>query len=470
MKKHSIKYNFIMKSSAMAMSVLVPLLIYPYVSRVLMPEGIGKVNFAQSVIYYFTVLAQLGTPTYGIRECAKVRDNKIELSNTVHEILLINILTSIISYTLLFACVATIPQLKNDKVLFLVMSITTIAQIIGVDWLYSGLEMYDYLAILSIAFKLLMIIGTFLFVKTSVDYVWYGAMIVVGTSGYGIVNFMVMGKVINYRHHGPWNIKKHLKPIIVFFAMSIAVTVYTQMDSVMLGFISGTIENGYYDSAVKAKLVLVSIITSLGTVIMPRASYHLEKGESLEFYNLSKKAMSVVVAVSVPLCIYFMMFARQTIMVLSGERFINSIMPMKLIMPTLVLIGMSNIIGIQMMVPMGKEKEVMYSEICGAVVNVIFNSVLIPHYGASGAAMGTVMAEIAVVLVMVYYIRDKLKILFSELAIARILCAVCLSAGTSFWIKLLDIGDFLKLLISSILFFGVYSIIVLPVYLRRNKV
>ena len=411
MKIRSVQHNFIMKSMMTAANVIVPLIIYPYICRVLNPAGVGAVSFAQSIIYYFQIFALLGVPTYGIRACARVRDDKEELSRTVHEILFINLITGIISYAALFICMAAVPQIRNEKALFLVASLSIICSIISCEWLYSGLEQYDFMAIASLSFKILMVIATFLFIKNENDYVIYAGVYVLGTTGWGIVTFLNLKKVIYVKNLGNYDIKRHLKPVGIFFAMAIATTIYTQMDSVMIGFIKGTLENGYYDAAVKTKMVIVGCITSLGAVLLPRSAYYLENGKRDEFFKISSKALKLMTATSLLVCIICIAVAEPIILLLSGKQFVNSIIPMKIIMPSIIFIGITNITGIQMMIPLGREKQVLYSEIVGAVINLIVNSLLIPKLGASGAAIGTVTAEFAVFIVQIISIRDILPLL-----------------------------------------------------------
>lgn len=453
----------------MVATVLAPLVIYPYVTRVLGPEGIGRVNFAQSVVFYFTMLAQLGIPTYGIRECAKVRDDKAVLSRTVQEILIINAITCAVAYLLFFICVFTVPQMRADKTLFIVMASSTLLNVIGVEWLYNSLEKYDYLAALTFATKLLMIALVFICVKAENDVVKYGALYTLGSIGWGLVTFFRLGKQVDLKPAGGYDLKRHLKPIGVFFAMSVATTVYTMMDSAMLGFMKGTVENGYYDSAVKVKMALVSFVTAMGTVMLPRSAYKLSKGDVEAFEELAKKAMGFVISVSVPCCVYFAMFAKPAILLLSGNAFYNSIMPMRLIMPTVILIGITNIAGIQMMIPLGREKGVLYAEIAGAVVNIIVNAVLIPKMGASGAAIGTVVAETVVLLMEMWFIRDLLGKVISGANIAKTALATCAGAVASYWVLGKNYGNFMALLISFLCFALAYGIVLsIPVIKARR--
>ncbi len=436
-----------------------PLITFPYVSRVLMPTGTGLVSFANSIIAYFALFAQLGIPTYGIRACAKVRDDKEKLSKVVQELLIINSIISVLVYIVFFASLMIVPKMRNNKTLFIVMSATILFNVIGIEWMYKALEQYTYIAIRSIIFKFIALILMFLLVRSKNDYVWYGVITIFAASASNILNFFNAHKYISLKPIGNYNFKQHLKAITIFFAMSCATTIYTNLDSAMIGFIKGVTENGYYSAAVKIKIVLVSVVTSLGTVLLPRASYYIENGLNDEFKRISNKAINFVFVIAVPMMIYFIIFAPESIFFLAGDAYSKSILPMQIIMPTLLFIGLTNIMGLQMLVPMGKEKYVMSSEIVGAVVDLILNASLIPIFGASGAAIGTVVAEFAVWIVQFLCLRDYIKQIYSNINYGYICCAVFVSMIPAFFIKRLGWNCFLTLVVSAILFFGIYVII-----------
>lgn len=465
-KIKSVKFNFIMNSILTASAMIFPIITYPYVSRILQPEGIGTVSFANSVITYFSMFAQLGIPTYGIRACAKVRDDKEKLTRTVQEIMLINMLTCLIVYMAFLGSLYFVPQFRQEKTLYLIMGSLILFNTIGVEWLYKGLEQYSYITVRSIVFKFIALLAMFLLVHEKEDYVIYGGITIFAAAGSNFLNFINLRKYIYLRPMGEYNFRQHIKPISVFFAMSIATTIYTNMDNVMLGFIKGTTENGYYDAAVKIKNILVSFVSSLGTVLLPRVSYYIETGEKEEFSRITKKALNFVFLLSVPLCVYFIIFARPSIYLLSGTMFENSILPMRLIMPTLVFIGLTNIIGLQILVPLGKENQVLYSEIAGAVVNIIVNMFLIPRMGAAGAAIGTVLAEIMVFIVQVYALKDVVVKILKKISYWKIAIALVLASFVSVWVNSMNWGNFLILLFSALLFFGVY---VLTLIIFREK-
>ena len=360
MKKKSLKINFIMNAILTMSSIIFPLITFPYVSRVLLPQGTGKVSFATSVITYFTMFAQLGIPTYGVRACARVRDNYEKLTKTVHELFIINSITCGITYILFLVALFNIPRLSQDKTLFLLMSITLILNVIGVEWVYKALEQYSYITIRSIIFKFIAFIAVFLLIHETKDYVIYGGISIFASSASYVCNFFKIHKYVGVVPLKNYNFKQHFKPIGIFFAMSCATTVYTHLDTLMLGFMTTDTDVGLYNAAVRIKTILVSIVTSLGVVLLPRSSYYLEKGLKDEFFKITKKGMNFVVLVAAPMMIYFILFAREGIYFLSSSAYEGSIIPMQIIMPTLLFIGMTNIMGIQMLVPLGREKMVLY--------------------------------------------------------------------------------------------------------------
>ena len=229
----------------------------------------------------------------------------------------------------------------------------------------------------------------------------------------------------------------------------------------MLGFMKGDVDVGYYGAAVKIKGILVSLVTSASAVLLPRASFYVDRKMLDEFYHLLKKTMHFVFLLACPLTLYFIIFAREGIFFLSGEAYAGSILPMQIIMPTLIFIGMTNIIGIQMLVPLGLEKQVLYSEIAGAIVDLILNAVFIPKFASSGAAIGTLVAEIVVLIWQLGVIRNRKVNLYSEIKFYKVIIALVIAIAASIWVKGLFSSYFLILLVSAVCFFASYGVILL---------
>ena len=460
-KQKSIKINFIMNIILTMSSFLFPLITFPYISRILLANGTGKVDFATSVINYFNMIAQLGIPTYGIRVCAQVRDDRQKLTRVAHELLIINLIMSIISYIILFNAIQFIPRFHSDKELLMIISFTIILTSIGMEWLYKALEQYTYITIRSIIFKFIALVAMFMLIHSQSDYVIYGAISIFASSASNIFNFINAHKYIGFKPVGNYHFLKHLKPIFVFFGMACATTVYTNLDTVMLGFMKSDVDVGYYNAAVKMKNIFVSVVTSLGTVLLPRASYYIKSGDRSSFNKVSKQAMNVVVLISLPLVVYFFIYAKYGILLLSGKAFLNSVVPMRVIMPTIVLIGLSNITGIQILVPLGYERIVLFSEVIGVLVDLVVNWLLIPYFGATGAAVGTLIAEFVVLLVQFPYARREVKNMFSNIKFYKFAIALSLATVSSIIVLYFALPTFIILAISAILFFGVYLVILL---------
>lgn len=460
-KLKSLKLNFIMNAILTMSSFIFPLISFPYVSRVLLPVGTGKVSFAISLISYFSMFAQLGIPTYGVRACAKVRDNREELAKTVHELLFINLVMCVISYVILAATLIFVPRFQGERTLYITVSFTIILTSIGVEWFYKALEQYAYITIRSIIFKFAALIAMFLLVHEQEDYVIYGGISILAASASNIFNFLNIHRYIDLRPIGNYNITRHWKPVAIFFAMSCATTIYTHIDTVMLGFMAADEDVGYYNAAVRIKQILVGIVTSLGTVLLPRASYYIEQGLMDEFRHISKKALNFVFLIAAPMMLYFILYAKQGIYFLSGLSYTGSIIPMQIVMPTLLIIGLTNILGIQILVPLGKETVVLYSEIAGAIVNLIVNALLIPRFASVGAAIGTVAAEFVVLAVQYAALMDDVSGAFRSISYWKIGIGLIFGTICSYWVSFLKLGNFLILTITACLFFGIYGIILL---------
>lgn len=458
-EKISLKKNYIMNMILTMSTFIFPLLVFPYVSRILLPVGTGKVGFATSIITYFSLFAQLGIPTYGIRACAKVRDDKNELSKTVQEILTINIITCVITYIAFAVVLINSPKMHMEKELYLILSVTILLNSMGIEWLYKALEMYTYIAIRSVIFKILAFVLMIVLVQTSQDYIVYGGLTVLASSASNLLNIFNSKKYIEWKPIKGKQYRKHLKAIVVFFSMTCATTIYINVDTIMLGILKSDIDVGYYDAAVKVKRVLVSVITSLGTVLLPRVSYYVEKKMNEEFKKITAKALNYVVVMALPLMVFFMLYAEHSIYFLAGKAYSGAIIPMKIIMPAIFFIGVSNILGIQILIPLGKEKIVLYSEIAGAIINIILNSFFIPIYAASGAAFATVVAEFVVMLFQCIYLWKKVANSLLRIQYYKIFFAIVLALLPSIYIRSLNLSNFVVLLLSAVVFFANYIIV-----------
>ena len=435
MKKASLKENFIMNILLTASSILFPLITFPYVSRILLPEGTGRVAFALSIISYFSMVASLGIPTYGIRACAQMRDDREELTQTVQEIFLINACMTALVYVCYVCALLLVEPMRREKALFLLCGSTLFFNLIGMEWLYKGLEQYRYITIRSVGVKVVAVTLMLLLVRSQSDYLIYGVLTILASVGSNVLNFVNARKYISLTPRRRYQVGRHLRPIFVFFALTVATTIYTNLDVAMLGFLTSDQQVGYYNAAVKIKDLLVSFVTALGAVLLPRISYYVKEGRMEEFSDLIRKAFDFIVFLAAPVGVYFLVMADRSILLASGPAYAGSVGPMRIIMPTIFCIGLTNVIGMQMLVPMGKEKLVVISTCAGAATDVVLNLWLIPKYASSGAALGTLVAEIVVLLVQLWMIRGDLPGLAAAVQIPKVVAALVPAGAVLVWVR-----------------------------------
>lgn len=408
-KIHSIKYNLVMNIIMKVSAVIFPLIMFPYAVRTLGADSYGRVGFAISVTSYFALLASLGIPSYAVRQCAKVRDDSYELAKTVKEILCINSISLCITCLIFFACLFIVPKFNNDKILILVAASSIILQTFGVEWFYQSIEQYDYITFRSIIVRIISLILLFMLVKDSNDYVMFCIVTVVSTVGSNIVNILRLPKLVDLKSNYKLEITKHIKPIFMLFFYYAATTIYTNLDVVMLGFMSDNSTVGYYNASVKIKNVLVSVITALGAVALPRASYYLSNDLIKEFNELIKKSLNYVLVVSLPLAAFCSVLSSDIIGFLAGEGYSESVVSMMIISPSIIFIGIGSITAWQLLIPLGRDKCTLIGAVVGAVVDLVINFLLIPQYGAAGASIGTLVAEFCVIIIHFIGLKDLKK-------------------------------------------------------------
>lgn len=457
MKQKSLKKNAILNMIKTLMSVIYPLLTFPYSSRILGPEGIGKTNFSNSIISYFSIIAGLGIGNYAVREAAKVRDNKIELSKFSKEILIINLISTFTAYVLFFIALVFIPKFNSYKYLLMIFSTTLLFNTIGLNWLYQAIEDYLYITVRTIAFQIVGLILLYTLVKTPDDIVKYAGLIVFSNVGSNILNFFNSRKIINLFIKTKIELKKHIKPIFILFATTVAVSIYTILDSSMLGFLTNDTEVGYYTAATKINRIVLSLVTSVSVVFIPRLSYYLKDNDKSKFYDLTYQSFDILFLFSIPCTFGLFLLSKNITLILSGELFLPSVITMKIMNPIIIIIGLSNLIGNQIFFPLKKEIYTLYSVLIGAFVNFTLNFILIPKYGAQGAAIATISAESCVTIFQLVLLKQFLKLKVVLMKFLKYLSySIIMSIFvyfTSFYITNLYISTFLSIIVGITTYF-----------------
>ena len=449
-------------------NIAVPFITYPYVTRVLGPEGVGRVTFASSIVDYFGMFASLGIPVYGIRAAAKVRSDRQKLGRLLEELLIFNMITAMISLIVLYICILFVPRFSADRILYVILSTEILFTKFGVEWLYKGVEEYAYITKRSLLFKVIAMIFIFLMVRKRERYPLYALALVLSNYASLLINF------VNVRRHAdPVKVKlkdvfSHTKPVVIFFAMSAATLIYTNLDTVMIGIMKGDADVGIYSCAVKIKSALAGIVCSLGAVVLPKLTLYIEAGDKKAFSALTKKAMNVVFMMAVPFIIYFSMYVYDCIVFISGVEFKAAITPMTVGLPVILLVGISNVFGMQMLVPLGKEKYVVLSEVLGGIVDLVLNALLIPKYGCTGAAMGTLAAEFVVTASQFVALGKHRKEIFAGIRFIPIFIAAAVAGAAAYSVKLFYIDLKAELLISGFMFFAIYGFVVYSLVIKKE--
>jgi O-antigen/teichoic acid export membrane protein len=410
MAEVSLKKNIIWNVIRTISTVLFPLISFPYLSRIIGPEGIGKINFATSFVSYFIMLSSIGVPLYGIREIARVRKNKENLISTTQELFILHFAVSIVVYIGFIGIIYLNGKLYDEKLLFFITSFSIILTALGVDWLYQGLEKYEYITIRSLVFSFLSLCAIFIFIHNKEDYILSSAITVFATLGSSILNFYKARKIIFVQRTRKWDFKRHLKSLTTIYIMNFIISIYIQLDTVMLGFLSSPVNVGYYSSAIKITRVLLMIVSSIGTVLLPRLSFYIANEMKAEFDELITKSIMVVFFLSLPTVISEILLSNEIIIFFAGIKFLPAASCMAISAPIIFFIGLTNIFGIQILFPLGFEKKVVISALIGAIISLTLNFILIPRFAHVGAAIATLMTELTVFLIQMLILKNKFSI------------------------------------------------------------
>lgn len=408
MAEKSIKQNAAFSFIKALVSFISPMITFPYASRILMPEGIGKVNFALSIVMNFALIAGLGVVNYATREASKIKEDKKALSIFSKEIISINMISTLIAYVIFLLTIFVVPKFSNYRTLLIILSTYIICIPLSLEWLYSALEEFKYVTIRNCIFQIIAIAYLLIFVRTKDDTPAYAFFGVISSVGCYTCNFIHSRKYIDFKVKAKLNLKKHIKPIFTFFGMSVITTIYSILDSTMLGFLSNDTEVGYYSAAIKISKMSLALITNATLVLLPRLSSYVNENRKEDFNNLVKNSLQVITFIAVPMTFGLIAIAQPLIVLFSGPSYIPATSTMILITPIVFALSISYFTGTQILPAISKEKVSLYSYIAGALTNFTANFILIPKLGAFGAAISTVAAESIVAIIQFIYLRKML--------------------------------------------------------------
>lgn len=472
----SIKKNYIYNLINTVSGILFPLITFPYVSRTLLADGVGQVQFFDSIIAYIALVTSLGIPLYAVRELARIRDDVQARNKMAIELILLHSALTLLGYIIVFTLAVTVQKIQADVPLFLLLSASLFFNAIGVGWFYTAVEDFKYITVRSLLVRVCSVTALFIFVKSREDLLYYAAIQVTATVGNNVFNFIRLRKYI------AWNtsclsglqFKKHLQMSLRLFVLNLIVSLYVILDSVMLGFLKDETAVGYYAGAMRMTKIVLGIVTSLGVVLLPRFSNLISVGKREEFIALGNKAISFTLAMVLPMAVGLVLLAHPIIMLFCGISYEPSILTLQILAPIIIFIGFSGLLGMQVLYPLGQEKLVIKATLLGAILNITLNLLLIPKFSQYGAAVATFVAEFTVMAVVLLAGKKYLPFRFlsrqnREYVIATLLMTVVLLplnfCGFSMWQSVV-----LCPLVGCVVYFGYLTWRRDPFYLTIRKI
>ena len=424
----SIKRNFIYKSVLTVSTYLISFITLPYITRVLGVEKIGLVNFVDNIASYFLLFAMMGTSILGVREISAVSNNIEKRSQVFFSIIGLNIIFLFVVALLYIFCIIYIPKFHQYEELLYIGIAKIIFTVFLIEWFYTGLEDFRYISIRSIIIKIIYAVSVFLFVKSPEDYKLYFIL----TTGMVVLNSVI--NILYARHFVEFNIKfctplKFLKENIILGIYLILNSMYSTFNVLFLGLVTSNEQVGYYTTAFKLYSIILAFFSAFTTVMLPRMSSLLSQGDKKNFDRLVTSSLSIVYTFCIPLILISIILAPDIIYSLSGAGYEGAIIPMIIIMPTVFMVGVSQVLAVQIITPLRKDNILFYGSIVGAISGIVLNIILVPKLQSIGSAITLFCSESAVTILYVFYVLQKKIINLEPLQIIK---SILLSLPSAF--------------------------------------
>lgn len=454
MSKKSVAKNYLYNVLYQIITMIIPLITTPYLSRVLGAENIGIYSYTLSITTYFILFGSLGVAMYGQREIAYLQKDKEKRSVSFFEIFLLKFITLTFSMIIFYF---TFCVHGEYSFYYKILILEIFANIIDISWFFQGLEEFKKTISRNIIVKLISIICIFLFVKTENDLKIYFMIYVFSTFLGNFSLWIYLPRFIMKISLRKINLIRHIKPTLVLFIPQIATQVYTVLDKTMIGsIVINKSEVGYYEQAQKIIKLLTTLSTSLGTVLMPRIANLFANGEKEKLKQYLYKSLSIILMLTFPLMFGISSVAFKFVPLFYGPGYEKVAKLIIIISPIIIALGLSNFMGIQLLLPTKRQKEFTISVIVGAFVNFILNLILIPKFESIGASIATIFAEFSVVLVQLYLVKDDFSIkLIFKLSYKFMLSGIIMFL-ISFYISSLITNNMVSLIIQFIVSVIVY--------------
>ena len=458
------KLNYIYNSAYQILLIVMPLITTPYLSRTLGAEMIGSHSYAQAIAYYFVIFIMLGLNNYGNRSIAFCRDNKKTTSKVFSEIYTMQLIVSAI-ITLLYIVLLIA---SSGSVLSWILLLYVISASLDINWLFFGLGEFKAAAAIGGITRIISALSIFIFIKSSND-IWIYTLIY---SLSALINHIVLiifaKKIIQFKRVSIKTALRHLKPNLFLFIPVIAVSLYKIMDKIMLGNLSNIEQVGFYENAEKITQVPIALITSLGTVMLPKMSNLAAKNKIEESRQYIRKSINFAVLLSSLFSFGIISMANLFVPWYFGQGYETCIELLNLLMPSCIFIAVANVIRTQFLIPFKQDKLYVISVLSGAIINLFMNLLLIPDHGSVGAAIGTLSAEASVCIIQVLLCKKKVGIIEPILeSMPYIIIGVIVGTIAKFTPDISG-NNFLNMAIKTIVECFIYFVAVAPIISKQG--
>lgn len=400
--------------------VLVPLISSMYVSRVVLPDALGGVSVANNLVSYFVALAPLGIPAYGVREIAKAGDDRRARSVVFSELLIINFVSTLVFLAVYAVCVTVMYGTAVPE-LYLIFGSLIIANALNVEWLFQGIERYDFISIRGTVVRTVCLLLTVLLVKSPSDVYVYASITCLGTFANYIVNVLCLRRSVDFTLKG-LSFARHLRPVAVLAGTNVLFSLYTKIDITMMGFLCSSSIVAYYAYAYNAEEIAKTLCVAITNVYLPRLSYEF-KNDAKEFSRLVQQSMDLNVFIALPMCLGVFVLAPKVVIVLFGDAFTPASLTLQLFALLIFAKSVGNVIY-QTTIATGNERYQLVAYTCGVVVNIVLNAILIPLFAQNGAVVATVVTEVTLDLVLWVCLRRYLQVRFTARFVLSTLVAL----------------------------------------------
>lgn len=406
----SVQKNTVFNTIRTISSIIYPLITFPYISRVLGAENVGKVNFSSSFVSYFSLITTLGITSYAIRECSLVKDDKKELEKTSSQIYSINICMAVVAYVVLILCTLFVPKLSGYKTLILIQSLGIILTVIGTDWLNTAMEDFRFIAIRTASFQLLALVFMFIFVRSRQHYHAYAITAIIASSGAYLANVFYRNKYckVRFTPHMEW--RKHMRPIITMVMMILAQHILSNLDITMLGLIKDDTAVGLYTTAAYLINFITLLASAITAVVMPQMSKAFDEGDSDKIRSLFRYTISFTLVVGLPCFAGLCMMPEEIVTLIGGAEYVPSAGAVRILSFSMLFWLVGNIFGNVILISAKREKQFMKACMIGMILNAITNCVLIPPLGIHGAAITTAIANIVIMVISMIGMPTEIRL------------------------------------------------------------